>query len=312
MTTLPVATSVLPPGEATSETAVQEDPTAWERQQKAWHQKAQARVNPDRMVSAVIALLLVLTVMAASFIFSFTAIYEAAAWTGQDQWVWVFAPIYIDGAIFAYTIARTLGRWRGEKALWSLFFLFLYTGLSVVVNFAHTASFWEWNLTTPESWVGLAIACGAPIAALGTAEQIIHLIFKKPGEKKKSWLRRLFDRFNDPESDRTHPENKRIHEYEGADAAQAVPHNVPDVKVAVPAATVTEPAPTEPEETLLTEPETDPLAPPTGALVISAEDAAPEPQRAAERAPDPQDLGSFEALFGPSNPDEAKPKEQDA
>lgn len=309
MTTASVATSVFPPGEATSETAVGEDPTAFERQQKAWHQKAQARVNPDRMASAIIALVLVLTVMAASFIFSFTAIYEAAAWTGQDQWVWVFAPIYIDGAIFAYTIARTLGRWRGEKALWSLFFLLLYTSLSVVVNFAHTASFWEWNLTTPESWVGLAIACGAPIAALGTAEQIIHLVFKKPGEKKKGWLRRLFDRFNDPESDRTHPENKRVHEYEGADAAQAVPHAVPDVTVPVPASVESVPTSSPVEaDSVLTEPETDVVAPPTGSLVISAEDAAPTPQTAAERAPDPEDLDTFEALFGAS----PKPKEQDA
>lgn len=285
----------VPPGtgEVTSDSAGA-DPTAFERQQVAWHQKAQARVNPDRMVSAVIALVLVLTVMAASFIFSFTAIYEASAWTGQDQWVWVFAPIYIDGAIFAYTIARTLGRWRGEKAIWSLFFLLLYTSLSVAVNFAHTASFWEWDLSTPESWVGLAIACGAPIAALGTAEQIIHLIFKKPGEKKKGWLRRLFDRFNDPESDRTHPENKRVHEYEGADAVAAA--TAPTV--VVPAEPV--PAPEATTEPLLAEPETDPVAPPTGSLVISAEDAAPEPQRTAERAPDPEDLDSFEALFGPS------------
>lgn len=291
MTTLPVA-SAAPPlsegvaDEVTSATVAGADPTAFERQQVAWHQKAQARVNPDRMVSAVIALILVLTVMAASFIFSFTAIYEASAWTGQDQWVWVFAPIYIDGAIFAYTIARTLGRWRGEKAIWSLFFLLLYTSLSVAVNFAHTASFWEWDLSTPESWVGLAIACGAPIAALGTAEQIIHLIFKKPGEKKKGWLRRLFDRFNDPESDRTHPENKRQREYEGDDAVSALPV----APVAYPA-----------------EPETVPVAPTTGSLVISADGDSPEPQKAAERAPDPSGLDSFDALFGPSTT-----KEQDA
>lgn len=299
MTTVPIA-PLVPPGEATS-SATGEDPTAFERQQVAWHQKAQARVNPDRMVSAVIALVLVLTVMAASFIFSFTAIYEASAWTGQDQWVWVFAPIYIDGAIFAYTIARTLGRWRGERAIWSLFFLLLYTSLSVAVNFAHTASFWEWDLSTPESWVGLAIACGAPIAALGTAEQIIHLIFKKPGEKKKGWLRRLFDRFNDPESDRTHPENKRVHEYEGHDAAAAVTGPVRIPTAVVPSEPVTVPSPTEP---LVTEPEVDPVAPNTGALVISADGESSDAQRAAERAPDPTDLNSFEALFGPSKPEE--------
>lgn len=283
MTTLPIASSAPPAGSASDEvtpgTASVDSPTAFERQQLAWHQKAQARVNPDRMMSAVIALLLVLTVMAASFIFSFTAIYEASAWTGQDQWVWVFAPIYIDGAIFAYTIARTLGRWRGEKAIWSFFFLFLYTGLSVVVNFAHTASFWEWDLSTPESWVGLAIACGAPIAALGTAEQIIHLVFKKPGEKKRGWLGRLFDRFNDPESDRTHPDSKRHHE-EAAER-QVVP--VPESPEVVPVA-----------------PEAAPVAPETGSLVISADGDTPEPQRTAERAPDPSGLDSFDAIFGPS------------
>ena len=180
--------------------------TSHEKQQESWVHKSQARVNPDRIISAVVALFFVVLVMGASFTFSFTAIYEAAEWTGQQQWVWVAAPIYIDGAILAYTIARTIQRWRGERGAWSLFFLLLYTGLSVVVNFAHTASYWEWDLSTPESWVGLAIAAGAPIAAVGTAEQIIHLIFKRNNvelPRRRGWLGRMFDRANAPDSDLT-------------------------------------------------------------------------------------------------------------
>lgn len=180
--------------------------TAFEKQQESWVHKAQARVNPDRIISAIVALFFVVLVMGASFTFSFTAIYEASAWTGQQQWVWVAAPIYIDGAILAYTIARTIQRWRGDRGRWSLTFLLMYTGLSVAVNFAHTASFWEWDLSSPESWVGLAIAVGAPIAAVGTAEQIIHLVFRQKSEvkeRRRGWLSRLFDRFNDPDSDLT-------------------------------------------------------------------------------------------------------------
>jgi hypothetical protein len=243
-----------------------------EQQQNSWLQKSQARVNPDRILSAIIALVLVITVMAASFIFSFTAIYEAAEWTGQPQWVWIFAPIYIDGAILAYTTARVLQRWRGEPGKWSMFFLFLYTALSVAVNFAHVASFWEWTFAEPESWFGIAIACAAPIAALGTAEQIIHLIFKRPGKTKKSFLNRAFDRFTDPESDATYLETKE--RTMKADAFD--PNDVPK-----PAEAAQEPA----------------GAPETASLVLPATEAQTTPQTPVERAPDPAGLTGFHELM---------------
>ncbi len=246
--------------------------TKLEKQQDSWLQKSQARVNPDRVLSAIIALVLVITVMAASFIFSFTAIYEAAEWTGQPQWVWIFAPIYIDGAILAYTTARVLQRWRGEPGKWSMFFLFLYTALSVGVNFAHVASFWEWTFVEPESWFGIAIACAAPIAALGTAEQIIHLIFKRPGKAKKSLFGRAFERFTDPESDATFLETK-----ERAPQAEAFdPEDVPKPAEAAQDA---------------------PGAPQTGALVLPVTEPETEPQKPVERAPDPEGLGGFHEML---------------
>lgn len=246
--------------------------TKLEKQQESWLQKSQARVNPDRILSAIIALVLVITVMAASFIFSFTAIYEAAEWTGQPQWVWIFAPIYIDGAILAYTTARVLQRWRGEPGKWSMFFLFLYTALSVGVNFAHVASFWEWTFVEPESWFGIAIACAAPIAALGTAEQIIHLIFKRPGKTKRGIIGRAFERFTDPESDATFLETR-----ERAPQAQAFdPEDVPK-----PAEARQEAA----------------GAPETASLVLPAATAETEPQTPVERAPDPAGLTGFHDLL---------------
>lgn len=259
--------------ETGSVAAVTGDPTKWEKQQNSWMQKSQARVNPDRILSAIIALVLVITVMAASFIFSFTAIYEAAEWTGQPQWVWIFAPIYIDGAILAYTTARVLQRWRGEPGKWSMTFLFLYTALSVAVNFAHVASFWEWSFTEPESWFGIAIACAAPIAALGTAEQIIHLIFKRPGKKKRGFLARIFDRFNDPDSDRTEPDRKPF--VDPADVFD--PDDVPK-----PAETRQEAA----------------VAPETASLVLPAATAETKPEKPVERAPDPEGLRGFHETLG--------------
>lgn len=245
-----------------------------EKQQASWLQKSQARVNPDRVLSAIIALVLVITVMAASFIFSFTAIYEAAEWTGQPQWVWIFAPIYIDGAILAYTTARVLQRWRGEPGKWSMFFLFLYTALSVGVNFAHVASFWNWTFTEPESWFGIAIACAAPIAALGTAEQIIHLIFKRPGKTKRGILGRAFERFTDPESEATYLETK-----ERAPRADAFdPDDVPK--------------PAEAREDA-------PGAPETASLVLPAVSAEKEPEKPVERAPDPAGLSGFHEMMTP-------------
>ena len=246
-----------------------------EKQQDSWLQKSQARVNPDRVLSAIIALVLVITVMAASFIFSFTAIYEAAEWTGQPQWVWIFAPIYIDGAILAYTTARVLQRWRGEPGKWSMFFLFLYTALSVGVNFAHVASYWNWTFTEPESWFGIAIACAAPIAALGTAEQIIHLIFKRPGKAKKSVLGRAFERFTDPESDATFLETReRAPQPEAFDPADV-------------------PVPSEARQEAASAPE-------TASLVVPVPVAEEEPEKPVQRAPDPDGMSGFHTLLSPS------------
>lgn len=260
---------------AAESSAQSQTQTKLEKQQKSWYQKSQARVNPDRILSAIIALVLVITVMAASFIFSFTAIYEAAEWTGQPEWVWIFAPIYIDGAILAYTTARVLQRWRGEPGKWSMFFLILYTALSVAVNFAHVASYWEWTFTAPESWFGIAIACAAPIAALGTAEQIIHLIFKRPGKTRRGFFGRAFDRFSDPESDATFLETKsRSSQTDAFD-----PEDVP-----------------KPSE----EGQDGPGEPKTSSLVSLEPEAEAEPQRAVERAPDPAGLGGFHELLGSS------------
>lgn len=276
------ATDIFTPSTDTDSVAVVTDPadlTKWEKQQKSWLQKSQARVNPDRILSAIIALVLVITVMAASFIFSFTAIYEAAEWTGQPQWVWIFAPIYIDGAILAYTTARVLQRWRGEPGKWSMTFLFLYTALSVAVNFAHVASYWEWSFSEPESWFGIAIACAAPIAALGTAEQIIHLIFKRPGKKKRGFLARIFDRFNDPDSDRTEPDRKPV--VDPADVFD--PDDIP-----------------KPAETR----QAGAGAPETASLVLPAGEAETEPQKPVQRAEDPVGLRGFHETLGVSKSEE--------
>lgn len=140
--------------------------------------KTGAYVNPDQPWVGVVAISLVMVIMAASMTFSFTSITEAAAWTGNPLWTHFLAAVFIDGAIIAYTAVRAVGRWRGNPKIRTLLFLWLFTLISVLLNFGHTASTWDWDWSQIEAWYGILIATSAPIAALLSAEEVMRMTFE--------------------------------------------------------------------------------------------------------------------------------------
>lgn len=146
-----------------------------------------ARVSPDRFWVAILAIVLVTVIMVASFVFSYVAIMDSGRWAGAVGWVQALAPLFIDGAIVTYTLALAIYESRGEdrkvrrrtrRRLWA------YTLASVVLNAAHAAAFWDWDFSRVEAWFGVLIAVLAPLAALGAAEEVMHLAFVNADAQK--------------------------------------------------------------------------------------------------------------------------------
>lgn len=142
-----------------------------------------ARISPDRYGVGAFAILLIIMIMGASYVFSYAAIAEAAEWTGIPSAVQWLAPVFIDGAILGYTLSLAIVRWRRESVVRTMLVLCGFTAVSVAINFAHAASYWEWDFTQREAWFGALIAVGAPLAALFSAEEITRLIFTPPSDR---------------------------------------------------------------------------------------------------------------------------------
>ncbi len=136
-----------------------------------------ALISPDRLFVGVMAIALVSIIMLASYVFSFTAVTEAATWTGTPDAVHWLAAVFIDGAILTYTLSYAVFRWRGEDGRRTLAFLYLFTAISTVLNFAHTAQYWNWDFTRNPAWFGALIAVAAPVAALLSSEEVVRLAF---------------------------------------------------------------------------------------------------------------------------------------
>ncbi|MGN7187030.1 DUF2637 domain-containing protein [Microbacterium enclense] len=126
------------------------------------------------------AITLVLVIMTASYVFSFAAIMQAAEWTGAPEWTRPLAPVFIDGPILTYTLTYAVFRHRGEPAQRTLFFLYLFTSISTVVNIAHALTFNQFEWSHPQTWFGALIAAAAPLGALLASEEVIRLALAHP------------------------------------------------------------------------------------------------------------------------------------
>ncbi|WP_433673923.1 DUF2637 domain-containing protein [Microbacterium gorillae] len=142
-----------------------------------------AQINPDRFWVGILAIVLVTIIMLASYIFSFAAIAEAGGWTGVPLALAWLAAVFIDGPILTYTVSLVILERRAESRRGlrrTRFFLYAFTCASVVLNFAHTGSYWQWDYTKMEAWFGALMAVAAPLAALASSEEVVRLAFAKP------------------------------------------------------------------------------------------------------------------------------------
>lgn len=142
-----------------------------------------AQINPDRFWVGVLAIALVTVIMLASYIFSFAAIAEAGGWTGVPLTIAWLAAVFIDGPILTYTVSLVVLERRGESRRGlrrTRFFLYAFTSVSVILNFAHAGSFWGWDYGQMEAWFGALMAVAAPLAALAASEEVVRLAFAKP------------------------------------------------------------------------------------------------------------------------------------
>lgn len=141
-----------------------------------------ARLNPDAIPVLAIAVGLVSILMIASFVVSFSGIYDVSAWTGLPKVIQWLPALFIDAAILAYTIALIVFKARGESVWRTLVGLGGFATISVVANIAHTASYWSGDFTDFRAWIGTLITAAAPVAVLLASEEITRLAFE-PADK---------------------------------------------------------------------------------------------------------------------------------
>lgn len=141
------------------------------------------RLNIDAIGVLIFTVVIVFALMAASFTASAVAIYEVSVHTGIGaEWRWVF-PVFIDLAIFAYTISLFIFKRRGESTIRTILGLLLFSILSIGANIAHTMDYWNGDLSSFQAWIGIVLAAAAPIGVLLASEEIARLAFTAPDEE---------------------------------------------------------------------------------------------------------------------------------
>lgn len=141
--------------------------------------KKSKRIDPDALPVLYTAVALVSVLMIASFVVSFSGIYEVSAWTGLPEILQWLPAFFIDAAILAYTISLVVFKARGESTWRTLLGLTGFALMSVVANVAHTLNYWNGSITDYRGWIGVAITAAAPIAVLLASEEITRLAFEK-------------------------------------------------------------------------------------------------------------------------------------
>ena len=146
------------------------------------------RINPDSRGTLWIALILVFVLMLSSFVVSFAGIWDISQYTGLPVFLQWVPAMFIDAAILAYTIALFVFSARGEGTFRTIFWLFMFAGVSIAANVAHTLDYLN-NIGVGTGdyrlWIGVAITASAPIAVLAASEEISRLAFIKTEKKKK-------------------------------------------------------------------------------------------------------------------------------
>lgn len=123
----------------------------------------------------------------------------AWAWADTSNWVRWLAPVFIDGAIVTYTLSLAIVRWRGEPVRRTLTFLGTFTGISVLVNFAHAGAARDWDFSQMETWFSALIGIAGPLAALFAADEATRLVFTRTATEPTATSAPLAAEADEPE-----------------------------------------------------------------------------------------------------------------
>lgn len=150
-------------------------------QQQARSGESPSRINPDTKAVQWTVVGLVACLGVTSFIVSFWALHDVAAWAGLAPSIQWAVPVFIDGAILAYALSVLVHRARGESTIPSWISLAVFTAMSVAANAAHAVSMPQatWWQTT----IGAAVAALAPLGVFAATEQMARLVVLRPQDR---------------------------------------------------------------------------------------------------------------------------------
>lgn len=143
-----------------------------------------SRIDPDTRGVQWTVVGLVGLLGLTSFVVSFRALHDVAAWAGIGPGLQWAVPVFIDGAILTYALAVLVHRSRGESVWPSWTSLAVFTAMSVAANAAHAVAapqelWWQ-------TWVGAALAALAPLGVFAATEQMARLVVLRPQDRQVS------------------------------------------------------------------------------------------------------------------------------
>ena len=150
-----------------------------------------ARVNPDTPTMVRFTLGLVALLGLVSFAVSFAGLSAVAQWAVLPHWLYWAMPVFIDGALVAYTMAYLIERARGESTWSSRTALFGFTAISWAANVAHVLGTSDLDQTT--TWVGAFMAGVAPIGVLAATHTVARIAVAPVARAKKDWVEQEMD-----------------------------------------------------------------------------------------------------------------------
>jgi hypothetical protein len=144
-------------------------------------------IDPNRTPFVWTSLVVFATILAASIVWSFTAIVEMSDWMAPNEHFRWLPAVFIDLAIIGYTFTLAQFKARGaagRRKLWmTRTGLLVSTGFSVVANATHTIDHWNGDISTYQAIIGVTFSASIPILALMATEEIVRLAFVDPDEE---------------------------------------------------------------------------------------------------------------------------------
>ena len=138
-----------------------------------------SRIDPDTRTVVVTTVALVGTLGLVSFAVSFAGLVAVAEWAELPHRLRWAVPVFVDGALLAYTLAILVQRARGESTRFSWAALGTFTLVSVGANAAHvlgTGDVQDWR-----TLVGAGLAALAPLGVLAATHTVADLAIARPG-----------------------------------------------------------------------------------------------------------------------------------